>query len=142
MVYSCPVGMVPEGAGVIGVGTRRLVSAESVLPGSPILGLFDLFTRRSGSGMLALCEAVELGLLSMATKTASMLPDPSSASAIASNAGLFGGPGGGRGLLALGVGLAGAGRSFFERSDFGGNSGGGDFCGGGAFIGGVAGVEV
>ena len=129
----------------MGVGTQRLASTESALSGSPTLGLFDLLTRRIGSGMLALCEAVELGLLSIATNIASTLPDPSSASAMVSNAGLFGGPGGGRGLLTLGIGLAvaaGVGRSFFVRSALGGNSGGGDFFGGGTFFGGVAGVET
>ena len=86
---------------------------------------------------------MELGLLSMATKIASTLPEPSSASAMVSNAGLFGGPGGGRGLLALGVGFGvGVGRSFLVRSDFGGSSGGGGFFGGGAFFGGVAGVDT
>ena len=143
MVYSCPVGIVPDGAGVIGVGAQRLASAESVLSGSPILCLFDLLNRLIGSGILALCDAVELGLLSMATKIASTLPEPSSASAIVSSAGLLGGPGGGRGLLVFGLGFAaGVGRGCLVRSDFGGSSGGGGFSGGGAFAGGVAGVET
>ena len=143
MVYSCLAGIVPDGAGVTGVGAQRLASAESFLSGSPVLCLFDLLKRLIGSGILALCDAVELGLLSMATKIASTLPDPSSASAIESSAGLLGGPGGGRGLLAFGLGFgAGVGRGCLVRSDFGGSSGGGGFSGGGAFAGGVAGVET
>ena len=142
MVYSCPVGIVPDGAGVIGVGAQRLASAGSTLSGSPVLCLFDRLNRLIGSGILALCDAVELGLLSMATNIASTLPDPSSASAIESSAGLFGGPGGGRGLLALGIGFGVGSGSFLVRSDFGGSSGGGGFCGGGAFVGGAAGVDT
>ena len=127
---------------MLAVGTHKLASVRSALLGSSILGLFDRRTRRMGSGMLALCDAVELGLLSMATKIASTVPEPSSSSSIVANAGLFGGPGGGRGLLTFGIGLIGAGRSCLVRSLFGGNSGGGAFLGGGAFFGGVAGDET
>ena len=123
------------------MGTHKLASVVSALLGSPTLCRFDRRTRRMGSGMLALWDAVELGLLSIATKIASTLPDPSSSSAIAAGAGLFGGPGGGRGLLTLGIGLAGAGRSFLALSLFGGNFGGGAFLTG-AFLSGMAGVET
>ena len=78
----------------------------------------------------------------MATNMAATLLEPSSASAMTSSAGLFGGPGGGRGLGVFGEGLAGAGRSFLVRSALGGRSGGAFFIIGGAFFGGVAGVEV